>query len=470
MQNLPNQEAPQGRSPPGVIYATGVLVLVFAVLVVGLVWLHTPIQLLMLISFIVSIPCAVRIGYSYKEVEAFAFNMIYQALPVIFIYLAVGALIGAWILSGTVPTMIYAGLEIISPKYFFVTTLLLCSMTSLAVGTSFGTIGTMGIALMGVASALGLPASITAGAIICGAVFGDKMSPLSDTTNLAPAICGTDLMSHVKHMTWTTMPALFITGVIFTAIGLHYEPSSGVVDQVGTIASTMRNTFKLGFIPMIPAVVVLVLLVLQKPAFVSIFIGALVGVLVAVTYQGASVSHALVVTYGGYHAKTGVIAIDNLLSTGGVVSFLDLVALVLAALGLAGILSGSGILQSLLNSFADKLTTDRRLVLASLAVTLVCNMIGSAINVALVMAGTLMAPLYAKSDLDPKNLSRATEDAGTMTGFIIPWNLAATFAAKALGVSPMVFIPFCFICFLTPLISALYAVTGFTITRKSVVH
>lgn len=452
---------------PSLGYSLFTLFLVFAILIGGLVGLGAPIQILMLISFVVAIPLAMRIGYTYKEVEGFAFDLIRRALQAVMIYLAVGALIGAWILSGTVPTLVYAGLAIISPQFFFLTALLLCVIVSLAVGTSFGTIGTMGLALIGVAAALDLPLGIAAGAIISGAVFGDKMSPLSDTTNLAPAVSGSELIPHIRHMMWTTVPALILTAILFTVINLSYGQSQLGTDQIETTASALSDTFKLGYIALIPALVVFVLLLLRMPAFPSIFVGALVGALIAVLYQGASVTEALSVAYNGYEATTGVDTVDQLLTTGGVASFLDLVALVLAALGLGGILSGSGVLQAVLNSFSGKITTDRRLVVATLLVTFVSNVVGSAINVALVIAGTLMSPLYDKSNLERKNLSRAIEDAGTMTGFIIPWNLAATFAAGALGVSPFAFIPFCFICFLTPLISLVYGLTGFTLTRKN---
>lgn len=466
MQDIAGTDNSGEQRLPGLGYAIFVLVLVFAILIGGLVGLGAPIQIMMLISFIVAIPLAMRIGYTYKEVENFAFDLIRRALQAVLIYLAVGALIGAWILSGTVPTMIYAGLAIISPKYFLLTALVLCALTSLFVGTSFGTIGTMGLALIGVAATLNLPLGLAAGAIISGAIFGDKMSPLSDTTNLAPAVCGSELISHIKHMMWTTIPALIITAILFTVIGLNYGGGTLASSQVDEVASTLSETFKLGFVPMIPAIVVLALLLLKQPAFTSIFIGALVGALVAVPYQGSSISDALSIMYNGYEADTGVEIVDGLLTTGGVVSFLGLVALVLAALGLGGILSGSGILQSVLNSFSSRITSDRRLVVATLIVTFISNVVGSAINVALVIAGTLMFPLYEKSDLELKNLSRAIEDAGTMTGFIIPWNLAAIFAAGALGVSPFAFIPFCFICFLTPLISLIYGLTGFTLTKK----
>lgn len=455
------------RRVPTFQYALLSLLIVFAVLVVGITVIGASLQVMMFLTLMMMIPIAMRIGFSYNEVETFAFDMVRSAFGVIMILMSVGALIGAWVASGTISTLTYAGLQIIAPQFFLVTALILCSIVSVATGTSWGTLGSVGVALIGVANAFDINLALAAGAIVCGSVFGDKLSPFSDTTNLAAAVSDVDLMAHVKHMLWTTTPAYLITAIIFTVIGFNLgaHESAAATTEMATIMKGISTEFQIGWVPLLPLLVVLVLLLLKKPAFPSIFIGALAGLLVAVFYQGFSIKEVLGFMTNGYVSNTGIEVVDALLSDGGITSVLGTVSLFIFTLGLGGILSGSGILQTALNPLFTKLNSVKRLIPATLAVTYANCVIGASSNFSYSVVGPAMRPLYDNLKLDRVNLSRSLEDAGAVASVTIPWNVTAVFAAGVLGVSQFDFIPFLFLSFLSPLVAFVYALIGFSIKK-----
>ena len=259
---------------PSFMYALLMFLVVITIISVGLIVFDAPIQMLMFISMLALIPLMMGLGFNYKQVEKSMIKSMSKALQPSLILLTVGILIGAWIASGTLPTLVYYGMEVISPQFFLLTALIFCSIISLAIGTSWGTIGTAGIALMGIGEAMGVSAAITAGAIISGAYFGDKLSPLSDSTNLTPGVTGGELFTRIKHMLWTTVPAYIISAIIFTVIGLQYNPSSVNTESVNQLQGYLVNHFNLGLVSLIPIVVLVTLLVLKKPALPSIFIAS----------------------------------------------------------------------------------------------------------------------------------------------------------------------------------------------------
>jgi Na+:H+ antiporter, NhaC family len=292
------------------------------------------------------------------------------------------------------------------------------------------------------------------------------MSPLSDTTVMAPGLSGARLIPHIRHMLWTTVPAICVTAVIFTVMGLGYHLDDAGIARLATISAGLRDAFSIGWVPLIPPVLVLALLVKRVEAFPAIMIGALAGVVVAVTRQGADTTTALTALWSGYTAPASLGDISGLLSggeTGGALKMLGLGSIVLFALAIAGVLSAAGVMESLLEAVTPRLDTPRKLIPATLGITLALNMIGGAVNFAVAMGATFMRPLYERMGLAPENLSRAVEDSGTTTGPLIPWNATAVFTAGALGVSAGSFVPYLFFCFLTPLTSLIYGLTGFTI-------
>ncbi|SET23105.1 transporter, NhaC family [Oceanobacillus limi] len=450
---------------PSFMYALSMLLTAILIISIGILVFDVPIQILMLMSMLSMIPFMMKLGYTYKQVEKSMMTSMGRSLQPGLILLTVGILIGAWIVSGTVPTLIYFGIEAISPQFFLVTTLLFCSLVALSTGTSWGTIGTAGIAMMGVGISLGVPVGLTAGAIISGAYFGDKMSPLSDTTNLVPTVTGGDLFTHIKHMLWTTVPAYIISAIIFTVIGLQYNASTVNAESVNTLTSYLAETFNLGLVPMIPIVVLITLLMLKKPAIPSIFIASVVGGLVAIGYQGFGLSETIASFYSGYTVESGIEVVDSLLIRGGLTSMLELIALFLFALGLGGMLAESGVLEALIASFADKIQHTGTLVFTTIIVGYGTLAIGGAVYFSNVMGGTLMKPIFDRMNLKPENLSRILEDTGTQGGAILPWTGAGIFTATTLGVPVSAYLPFCFLALITPLVSLVYGITGFTMTK-----
>lgn len=458
-------DEPATYKRPSVKYSAAVVCVIVAIIAAGVIGLSAPIQLLMLIALLVVVPLAMRLRYTYKDVEKLAFSLVNSGLQPVMILLAVGALIGAWILAGTVPTIVYAGTSILSPQYFLVTTVLFCSIISLAIGTSWGTVGTVGLALMLIGEGLGMPPGLSAGAIVCGAFFGDKMSPLSDTTNLAPAVSGTTLIPHIKHMTWTTVPAYVVTLVIFFFVGLGQDRSAADLADVELLKGTIASTYNIGFIPLIPALLVLVLLVLRKPAFTSILTGALAGAVVALVYQGEALSAILRGLYDGTDVTTGVAFVDDMLSAGGMTSFLELIALIILALMVAGILRGTGILDTLIMALAGRVKTSRGVTLSTIIITYINVALTGSSSYTLPITATLMQPLYKRHRIKGVNLSRILEDCGTLGAPFVPWGVTALVISAALGVDPLVYIPFYFFGFLTPLVTLFYSLTGITITK-----
>lgn len=451
---------------PSFAYALFMLLIVIAIISVGILVFDAPIQMLMLISMLALIPLMMGLGFNYKQVEKSMIKSMSRSLQPTLILLTVGILIGAWIASGTLPTLVYYGIEVISPQFFLLTALIFCSIISLAIGTSWGTMGTAGIALMGIGEALGVPAAITAGAVISGAFFGDKMSPLSDTTNLTPAVTGGELFTHIKHMLWTTVPAYIISAIIFTVIGLQYKPSSVNTESVNQLQGYLVNHFNLGLVSLIPIVVLVTLLVLKKPALPSIFIASVSGGLVAVLFQGFTFSETLGFFYDGYTIESGIEMVDSLLIRGGLTSMLSLIVLFLFALGIGGMLADARVLEVLISSFATKIKSTGVLVFVTILVCYATLAIGGAIYFSIVMSATMMRPIYERFNLRPENLSRVIEDASTQGGALVPWTAAGIFAASTLGVPAIEYLPYCFLALITPMFSLFYGITGLTMKKN----
>ncbi|MFD2830988.1 Na+/H+ antiporter NhaC [Corticicoccus populi] len=452
---------------PSIGYSILVMAVVILVIMSGIVFFDASIEMMLLIALMITIPFILYLGHSYDHIQKAMFSMMSKALLPSMIVLVVGAMIGAWLISGTVPTLIYYGIQIVSPTYFFVTALLFCTIVSVSTGTSWGTMGTAGVALMGISHSLGLPAGMSAGAIISGAYFGDKISPLSDTTNLAAAVVGADVIDHVKHMLWTTIPAYILTFIVFFILGLNYGQGDASLTDINAMTNYLSESFNLGIITLIPVVIVISLLIFKKPPITSIFIGAAVGGVVAIFYQNVSLSEAIDVMYNGYVASSGIEVMDSLLSQGGVTSMFNLVALFLFALGLGGILNESGILNTFLKTFFSHVKSVRSLIPTTMVTSYLATAIMGSASSAMALTGTMVKPLFDKHRLQPKNLSRVMEDTATQGAAAIPWNANAIFAAAALGVAPLTFIPFLFLAFFTPVFSLLYGFTGFTMTKMT---
>ena len=388
-------------------------------------------------------------------------NAVTAAVPALLIILSIGILIAAWVAGGVIPTMVYYGLQIISPSFFLVTALLLCSLVSLAIGSSLSTIGTVGVALLGVGSAIGVPPAITVGAIVSGAYFGDKMSPLSDTTNLAPSVSGAGLFDHVRHMMVTTTPTYLICLVVYGILGAVYA-QNGAVDeaQIHLTLDTLAENFVIHPLLLLPPLLVLLMVIFRIPALPGLMGAAALGLLAAVFVQGVPARELLGAVMDGFSADTGVEAVDTLLNRGGLMSMMRTIALMLLALSFSGIYERTGMAEAMLRRIVAHIHSDRGLVIATV-LTAWGVVIGTGQQyVAIIMTGRLFRPLYEAHRLKPQNLSRALEDAGTVFGGIVPYSTGAGFTETALGVSAWQYGPFTFFGWLNPLVSLTIALLG----------
>lgn len=451
------------KRKPTFKFALLVMFAIISLTTIGMVVFDASITVMFLLSWLIVIPAAMKLGYTNNEIEDFGFSVGKDAFQSNLIILSVGVLIATWISAGTIPTIVYSGLTIITPKFFLVTTLIVCSLTSIATGTSWGTLGTSGIALMSIGTSMGIPPGLTAGAIISGAFFGDKISPLSDSTNLAAAVCKTDVITHIKHMMFTTVPAYLICIVLYTTIGLKYANNSIDYNQINEVMTVLKANFSIGFIAILPILFLLGMLLLQKPPIVSILSSAVLAGGIAVVREGAQIGDLLNYMLNGYSIDTGLLYADKLLNRGGIMSMAETVLLVFIVFVIAGILQKTGFLEVLLQPMIDKIGNSRtKLVGSTFVVSYFANAFSSSMMFTSVFVGTVMSPIYKEFNLKPENLSRIIEDTATLGGPLIPWNSNSIFCSQTLGVSPFEFIPYCFLSWITPIISFIYGVTGFT--------
>jgi NhaC family Na+:H+ antiporter len=419
-------------------------------------------------------------GHAWRDIERGMVHGISLSMAAVLILLVVGAVIGSWILAGTVPTMIYYGLSILTPAVFYAAACAICCVVSLATGSSWTTVGTVGVALIGIATAQNLNLGLAAGAIISGAYFGDKMSPLSDTTNLAPAMAGTDLFTHIRHMVWTTSPSIVLALILFAVIGgMSATPQD--TGSVQEIQRALQGQFVIAWYMLIPVALVLALVVRRVPALPALLIGALVGCLFAVVFQQATVltfvgetpvpravallKGAWMSLFDGYKLTSGNAALDSLLTRGGMKGMLSTVWLILAAMSFGGVMETTGMLQRIAMAILTAVRGTGSLIAATLATSFGMNVLASDQYMAIVLPGRMFRAEYARRGLHPKNLSRSLEDVGTLTSPLVPWNTCGAFMAQTLGVATFVYAPFAFFNLINPIVALIYGFTGFTIAK-----
>ena len=438
-------------------------------------------QIALILSASIAAIIAIKNGYTWKEVETGIVKGIGMGMRAILILLAVGALIGTLIMSGTVPAMIYYGLNILSPSIFYFTACVICAIASLSIGSSWTVAGTLGVALMGIATGLGLSPSVTAGAIISGAYFGDKMSPLSDTTNLAPAIAGTDLFSHIRHMVWTTGPSLVIALIIFLIMGLNSN-AEGNADGLALIQSTLQNTFNISVFSFVPIVVIFVLAYKKMPAFPTILIGALLAGLFSILLQPEVVSNFVnqpelsnsltllsgvwTALHSGFVLESGVPMVDDLLTRGGMASMLNTIWLVVCALTFGAVLETAQLLNKIVEKVLTFANSTGSLIVTTIATCIGINIIAADQYISIVLPGRMYRAEFKRRKLAARNLSRALEDSGTITSPLIPWNTCGAYMSASLGIATFSYLPFCFFNLVNPIIAIIYALLRIKIIRQ----
>lgn len=441
-----------------------------------------PNQIALLLSAMAAAALGWRNGHSWRDLQTGIVHGISLATGAILILLMVGSLIGSWILSGTVPTMIHLGLSVLSPTWFYAAAVVICAIVALATGSSWTTAGTIGVALIGIATVQGLNLGMAAGAVISGAYFGDKMSPLSDTTNLAPAMAGTDLFTHIRHMVWTTTPSILMAIALYAGLGLWLGGASDTSDVL-VIQQQLATQFNISWINLLPAVVVIALVVRKVPAFPALLIGALTGCLFAIGFQREAVLRFVGETdlpaslallkgawtslFDGFALQSGNTALDELLSRGGMSSMLNTVWLILMAMTFGAVMETTGMLQRIAASILSSVRGTGSLIAATLMTAIGMNIIASDQYIAIVLPGRMFRAEFRRRGLSPQNLSRALEDGGTLTSALVPWNTCGAFMAGTLGVATLTYAPFAFFNLINPVISLIYGFTGFTIQKLS---
>lgn len=419
----------------------------------------------MALGVIAAAMMALYLGYQWEEIEKMMVVGIGKAMQSLMILLIVGILIGIWINAGVVPTMIYYGLQILRPQIFFLAALLICSITALATGTSWGTVGTMGVALMGIGIGLDLNPAMIAGAVLSGAYFGDKMSPLSDTTNLAPAMSGTDLMTHIKSMMLPTAIVYGICVVFFTVLGFtQFQGGAADMEQVNVFSNVLAEQFTIHPVLLVPPIIVIVAVARKVPAIPGITLGIISGAVLGLIFQPEhGFSSIFVCAYNGYSCETGVAAIDNLLSSGGMTNMFYSVSMTIIAMMFGGVMEGTRMIEVIVNKIKTLARGPVGLITLTEATCVLSNITMPEQYISIVVPGSMYAGEYKKMGLHPSVLSSTLEGSGTVTSALVPWNTCGMFMSKTLGVSVAQYSVWTVFNWLMPLATILFAVTGMTL-------
>ena len=478
-----SKEASQSSRPPTISQAllpviSLVALLSFSVFLFGEDASYGPNQIALCMGATVAALIGWYNGQGWNELEASIIKGISVALKPCLILFSVGLLIGTWILSGTVPTMIYYSLLILDPGIFYAASCVICAFIALSIGSSWTVAGTVGIALIGAAAGLGLSVEITAGAIISGAYFGDKMSPLSETTNLAPAVAGTDLFTHIGHMVWTTVPSILIALIVFVIIGFNIDSTSGADELAITLQLILEN-FRVNPVMLLPVLVLLIMANRKFPPIPTILSGGLLAVLLALLFQrpailalpGESPHLALALFRGiwltlfdGFVLNSGNATLDDLMTRGGMSSMLNTVWLIFCAMVFGAVMDHTGLLRCLVNYALSFVHSTGSLIATTIFTCIGANLITSDQYISLVLPGRMYKLEYLRRNLDMKNLSRTLEDSGTITSPLVPWNTCGAYMAGTLGVATLAYLPFCFFNLINPVIATVYGFIGFRVT------
>ena len=428
-------------------------------------------QVILILAAAVAALIGIKNGHTWREIESGMIDTIKTSLQAILILLMVGSLIGSWILAGTVPSMIYYGVQIMSPDYFYVTACLVCALLGFSIGSSWTVAGTLGIGLIGIAAALDLSLGISAGAIISGAYFGDKLSPLSDSTNLAAAVTSNDLFDHIQHMLWTTIPAFSIALIIYLFMGIG-SSSSVVIEDIVNLQNAMRESFYISPFMLIPLLLLLGMAIKKLPALSTLICGTVAGCFFALIFQWDSVvaladdaslnplasafKGLLIAMFAGFTSVTDNPALDELLSKGGMKSMLGTVGLIINAMAFGGAMARTGLLARLVEAVLSRVTSVGGLIASTVGTCIGTNILAADQYLSIVLPGQMFVEPYKERKLKSINLSRTLEDSGTLTSALIPWNTCGAYMTATLGVSTFAYAPFVFFNILCPIIAIIY--------------
>lgn len=438
-------------------------------------------QIALILAATVAGLIAVRLGHNWKSVRKSIVESIGSAMPSILILFLIGSLAGTWMISGVVPMLIYYGLKILNPTIFLVASVIICAIVSLSTGSSWSTVATIGIALLGIGTTLGFNKGLVAGAILSGAYFGDKMSPLSDTTNLAPAMAGTDLFTHIRYMIYTTGPSIIITLIIFLIIGFAGKLESNAAD-IEMVMAAIENKFDVNPILLIVPAFLIFIIIKKVPPLPALIAGTLAGAVFAVIMQpdvvrevagieGSYIKQSYIgvmrTMFGSVAVTTDNSSVNELLSTGGMAGMLNTIWLIITAMVFGGVMEAAGMLLKITSYIMRVVHNAGSLVAATAGTCLFFNVTASDQYLAIVVPGRMFSKIYRDMDLKPEVLSRTLEDSGTVTSVLIPWNTCGATQAGVLGVSTFTYAPYCFFNIISPFMSIFMAAFNIKIRRIS---
>lgn len=453
----------EAKSNPRFLEASFITILIIAIMAYSIGYLKaTPhIPIFLVIAILLAYGLLKKVPF--RDLEGGMIAGASAGLGAVFIFFFIGILISSWIMGGTIPTLIYYGFLTVSPNFFFAIVFLICSIVGISIGSSLTTVATVGVAFMGIAGAMDISLTITAGAIVSGAFFGDKMSPLSDTTNLASGTVGVDLFEHIKNMGWTTIPAFLISFVLYAIISPTGAATS--FETVEQFKGGLLSTGLIHWYTLLPIVVLVIMTFYKAPAVITLAVVSIIGVGLGSLLDPVPASDVFKILFDGYVSQTGNKEVDALLTRGGMNSMLSTIALVLLALTMGGLLFTLGIIQSILAK-VESLFKSAGSVITGAAITGIgVNTLIGEQYLSILLTGEAFKAQFAKVGLAPKNLSRVMEDAGTVVNPLVPWSVCGIFIASVLGISTLDYLPFTFFCLLGPILTILFGWSGKTLTK-----
>lgn len=472
----PQERTPQKKQAT-LLHAVLPIVVMMALLGVGYIIFDLPAEPMIIVAAVVAGIIAIYLGYTYSEIMDSVAEKIAKVMPALLILVTVGLMIGAWMAGGTIPMIIYYGLEIISPQYLYVTALVVTSLVAASTGTSWGAAGTIGVAFMGVAIGMdGINLAVVAGAVVSGAYFGDKLSPLSDTTNLAAAVTQVNLFEHIKHLLYTTVPSWITAGVVFLVVGLRIDAPEGVGSaKVAEINSALSAGFDWNIWLLVPVLVVLVGSMMKKPTIPVMLLASALAMINALVFQGISLADTIgsivggfdisMITGAGFDAENVVEDIPTLLNRGGMSSMMGTLLIAFIAIAFAGVLSVTKSLDLIIDKLLGLAKSTGSLILATIAIGLTTIATTCNGQISILMPGELLRGAYIKRGLHPKNLGRTVEDSATIIEPILPWTAAGAYMAGTLGVATLDYLPWAILCWTGIVFATIWGYTGFGIAK-----
>ena len=467
---------PRAKRMPTILEALIPVVAMLLVLFIGKGVLGFSTEPLLIIVACVAAFVAWRVGCTWDDMLDEISQKIAKGMPAILILITVGAMVGTWMASGTIPMMIYYGVQIVSPKWLLVTAFLITCLVSVATGTSWGSVATMGVALMGIASALGVNPAATAGAVIAGSYFGDKISPLSDTTNLAPLAAGSNLYEHIGHMFWTTVPATIVSLVIYAIVGLNANTAAGATSEAVTnMMAQLDQMYDWNILILLPVILVLAGSLLKLPTIPVMILSTVVAGVEGIFMQGISLGNVLtstvsgfnvtMITRPGFDAANAAFEVTKLLNRGGMNGIMSTTLLVFCAFCFAGIMSRAGCLEVILKAILSVAKTTGSLILATVISCITMALTTGNSYLSILIPGEMFRDAYKERGLHPKNLSRTLEDAGTVFVPLVPWSAAGAYMAATLGVETLDYLPWAILCYIGFIFAIIYGYTGIGIAK-----